>query len=296
MKKITTFFAAIVMCSPLIAQIPNSGFETWTTTSGYDIPTGWDQLNAMTMPSSTYTCVKGTPGISGASYIKLTSKTVGTSVVPGVAVSGLINMTTFAPKSGFAYTSRPANLTGSWQYMAYGADQGHIAVLLSKWNTSLSKRDTISLTTYALSGMVMSWATFSIPLTYSTGAIPDSAIIVLSASGTTPVNMSYLYVDNLAFTGTVTAGIANTSISSSLTSIYPNPATGITTISYNSISGKDIKIYASDISGKTVLLLTEKVIAGENNLPISVANLTKGIYTIKILDGQNIAVQKLIVE
>ena len=41
-----------------------------------------------------YTCVKGTPGNPGTSYLKLVSKTVtGFGVVPGVAVCGTINET-----------------------------------------------------------------------------------------------------------------------------------------------------------------------------------------------------------
>lgn len=69
------------------AQIPNSGFENWTTMGSYSNPDNWDQLNAMTNPNSVYTCVKGTPGNPGSSYIKLTSKTVGTmGVMHGLAV------------------------------------------------------------------------------------------------------------------------------------------------------------------------------------------------------------------
>src|SRR5437667_42356 len=81
----------------------------------------------------------------------------------------------------------------------------------TKWNTATSKRDTIAFKNYALPGMVMSWGTFTIPLTYYSYATPDSAIIVLSASGTTPVVNSYLYVDNLAFSGTgpSNVGVAN---------------------------------------------------------------------------------------
>ena len=296
MKKLFTFISAIIMSSSLYAQIPNSGFETFTTVGAYNVPTGWDNLDSLTNSMSVYTCEKGTPGNPGASYLKLTSKTLGTIVAPGVAVSGKLDMTTFMPKSGFAFASRPANLTGAWQYMAYGTDQGHIAVLLSKWNTAMSRRDTVSFTNYLLSGMVMSWGTFTIPLTYSSPAIPDSCIIVLSASGTTPVNLSYLYVDNLAFTGTVTTNVANIPGSSPIMSVYPNPGTGSTTILYNSASEKDIKVFVNDISGRNIISLSPKTIIGENKFSINISDFAKGIYIVRIVDGQNSQIQKLIVE
>lgn len=186
MKKTITFLAAIVISSTAISQIPNSGFETWTTVGAYNVPTGWDNLDSLTNSMSVYTCEKGTPGSPGVSFLKLTSKTFGTAVAPGIAVSGKLDMTTYMPKSGFAYTSRPANLTGSWQHMIFGTSQGSVSVLLSKWNSSTSMRDTVAFVSQTLSGMAMSWATFSIPLTYHSSAMPDSAIIVLAASGIAP--------------------------------------------------------------------------------------------------------------
>lgn len=301
MKKFLLFCSAIIISSnSLFAQLPNGGFETWTTTSGYDLPTGWDQLNAMTSSMSAFTCMKGTPGNPGTSYIKLVSKTVGSmGVMPGISCSGMLDqsvMTNIVPKSGFANTTRPASLTGSWQYMAYGSDQGHISILLTKWNISMAKRDTVAYTNKVLSGMAMSWATFTIPVTYMTGAVPDSAIILLSASGTTPVNNSYLYVDNLAFSGAIPAGIVYVDNNTSIATIYPNPANGATTISYYSISEKEISIFVSDLNGRTLLSSTPKVVAGLNKLPVNISGFAKGIYFIRIVDGNNTPVQKLIVE
>lgn len=281
-----------------MAQVPNAGFETWTTVGAYSLPSGWDNINAKTNPMSVYTCEKGTPGNPGSSYLKLTSKTMGTSVAPGIAVSGVLDTATYIPKSGFAYTARPANLTGSWQYMGFSGDVGHIAILLSKWNTSLSKRDTVAFTNYALAGMVMSWGTFTIPVTYMSSSLtPDSAIIVLAASGTTPANNSYLYVDNLAFTGSVpTTSVANITDHSTATLLYPNPATGTITISYNGVSEKYIKILISDVSGRSVLTLSPKTIKGENAFPLNVSGFAKGIYIVRIIDGLNTEMQKLFIE
>src|SRR5579883_753034 len=108
MKKLSSFLLALLFTSAMYAQIPNPGFETWNTVGSYNVPAGWDNLNSMTTAMSTYTCTKGTPGYAGASYLQLISKTVtGLGVVPGIAVSGVMNKTTMQPQSGFAISTPP---------------------------------------------------------------------------------------------------------------------------------------------------------------------------------------------
>ena len=94
------FFLAIASFFLLLdsnAQtIPNGGFENWSMPNGYNVPDSWATLNDLTAPLTVYTCTKGTPGSPGASYLKLTSKSVaGIGVVPGVAVSGSLNSSSF---------------------------------------------------------------------------------------------------------------------------------------------------------------------------------------------------------
>jgi hypothetical protein len=153
----------VALADSIFAQIPNNGFENWTSMGSYYLPDGWGNLNPVTNPAGIYTCIKGTPGNPGNSYIKLVSQTVtGMGVVPGIAVSGVLNTTTLLPESGFAYADRPTSLQGNWQFMASGTDQGFIAVFLTKWNTLLNRRDTIAGASSPLHGMVMSWQSFEL--------------------------------------------------------------------------------------------------------------------------------------
>jgi hypothetical protein len=202
MKKTILSFVAICFATTTFAQIPNNGFENWTSVGSYSNPDNWDNLNSMTSSMSIYTCTKGTPGNVGAAYLKLVSKTVtGMGVMPGIAVSGVIDMMSYKPKSGFAYTSRPQDFVGMRQYMASGADVGYMGAYLTKWNNVTGVRDTIALAFQKLTGMAMNWTAFTMPFVYLSAATPDSAVVVLSASGSTPVNGSYLYLDNLSFSG-----------------------------------------------------------------------------------------------
>jgi hypothetical protein len=298
MKK--NIFTSIIGCGLVLstfAQIPNSGFENWTSMGSYSNPDGWDQLNAMTSSMSVYTCTKGTPGNPGASYLKLVSKTVsGMGVMPGIAVSGVIDIANYAPKSGFAYSQRPLSLTGSWQYMPAGSDQGFVGVYLTKWNTGMSMRDTIAMAFQNLAGMQMSWANFTVNLNYMSTATPDSAIIILSASGATPVNSSSLYVDNLAFSGIVT-GIKENGADYNNLSIYPNPSNEKVTLSYMIKSTDNVVVKITDVTGKVLKELKPiGVIPGNNKLEFSTSNLARGIYTIMVQADDSISSQKLIVE
>lgn len=296
MKKTILSIAAVAFTSAsLFAQIPNNGFENWTSMGSYSNPDGWDQLNNLTASASIYTCTKGTPGFVGTGYLKLVSKTVGTNVAPGIAVSGLINISAMKPKSGFPYTGQPQKLTGSWQYMASGADAGFISIILTKWNSTSMKRDTIAKANQVLSGMAMSWATFNINLTYKSSALPDSAIIVLSASGATPVANSYLYVDNLSFAGSV-AGINNIDNYVSNINTYPNPTSDNINVELYAQKVSTIKLQLIDITGKLIKEINAGEVQGNYKHTISTTGISKGVYFLKVTANDAVETKKIIIQ
>ena len=299
MKKINLSIVTVLFTTiTALSQIPNNSFETWTSVSTYSNPASWDNLNAMTTSMGVYTSTKGSGGATGggSSYLKLTSKNVsGMGVMPGVAVSGMMDMATFQPMSGFPYTMRPQNLTGSWQHMASGADAGFVAVYLTKWNTSMMMRDTIAKAKQTLGGMVMSWTTFSINLTYMNSAMPDSAVIVLSASGNMPVANSYLYIDNLSFAGTVT-GINHIENFVSNISAYPNPATENITIELTAQKSSTIKLQLVDVMGKLIREVNSGTVQGNYKQTINTGGIEKGTYFLKIVASDAVEVKKIMIQ
>lgn len=277
MKKVILLPIALMFVltiSKAQSPIPNNGFENWTTSGSYDTPDGWANLNSLTNAASVYTCQKGMPGPVGASYMKLTSKTVtGFGVVPGIAVCGTLNTTTMQGGGGFPFTGRPQSFTGKWQHMIFGSSQGSVIVTLTKWNTSTNTADVVGTATQTLSGMAMSWANFTINFTYQSSDMPDSCNIVLSASGNSPTNNDYLWVDNLEFA--YASGISTPVLNNSL-SIYPNPSNGnelfIRAENQNLISGVAM-IYS--LNGK----LVEQTALNKNNA-LNVSDLENGEYLI----------------
>lgn len=290
MKKITiSIVAAFISASSFAQTIPNAGFENWSTVSSYQNPDGWDNLNSMTAPMSAYTCLKGTPGNPGSSYIKLISKNVSMmGIMPGVAVSGVIDMTTYSAASGFAFTQRPQSLNGAWQYMASGADAGYVAAYLTQWNTGTNQRDTIAMINESLTSMAMSWTNFSLNFMYMSNNAPDSAIIILSSSGPTPVANSYLYVDNLAFAGSV-AGITENKNAICQLSIFPNPANNQLNINVTGVKNKaQVDVY--NVIGSKVKTLTN--VDFSSNQTIDISSLADGQYILKITSSNTVLSRK----
>jgi hypothetical protein len=290
-KQLTLLAAALFIYTAASAQIPNYSFENWTTVGTYSNPTNWGTMNNTTTALSVYTATKGTPGAGGAAYLKLTSKKVGTAVVNGIAVSGVLDSTTMKPKSGFAYNLKPTALVGKWQYMASNA--GSITIQLTRWNTTTKMRDVIGSGSQTLSGMAMSWASFSIPITYTGSGSPDSCIIVLKASGSAPVADDYLWVDNLEFTGATSVAKNEKEVSFT---IYPNPGSGLITLDFNTSNAKQTTIQVIDVAGKMVLSENVSLVTGASKQTLDVSSLAKGSYFIRTMDKETVETKKLIIQ
>jgi len=294
-KVILSIISVVALSASAIAQIPNAGFESFTTVGSYEVPNGWGTMNNTTATFSVYTATKGTPGSPGASYLKLTSKTVSASVVNGIAVSGVLDSITMKPKSGFPCTLQPVSFTGKWQHMIYGTSQGSVKAVLTKWNVGLSKRDTVAIAAQTLAGMAMSWANFTINFTYLSSVVPDSCIIELRASGSAPTVNDYLWVDNLAFSGSVT-GIENHASFVSNMVVFPNPSTETINVNLNLKSSQKVSIELTDITGKLILSKDAGTLIGEAKQTLNVNNISKGTYLVRVLTESGIEVRKIVIE
>ncbi len=295
MKKLVLITIGALSSLGGFAQIPNSGFETWTTVGSYTNPTSWGTMNNTTATYNLYTAIPGTPGSPGTSYLKLTSKTINGNVVNGMAVSGVIDSINLKAKSGFAFNMQPQSLTGKWQHMIYGSSQGSVKAILTKWNGSLMKRDTVATAVQALAGMAMSWANFTISFTYLNGLTPDSCIIELKASGSNPTNNDYLWVDNLAFSGSVT-GLVNVENLNSNISLFPNPSDENLTVELNLAKTSNVTLQLVDITGKMIRENNLGSINGSNKHNFNIAGIAKGSYFINVIANNSHEVRKIIIE
>lgn len=294
MKKI---IGSLVLISGVLmsahAQIPNAGFENWTTVSTYENPDGWATLNDYTTVSGIYTATKGTPGSPGSSYLKLTSKTIGAAVVNGVAVSGIMNPATQQPVSGFAFNQQPVSFTGKWQHMIYGSSQGSINVQLTRWDAGTNSRVVVATANQVLSGMAMSWANFSIPFVYTDSQTPDSCLIVLKASGNNPTDMDYLWVDNLAFSGSV-AGLNSQSLLGAF-EVYPNPSNDGFKVTLNSKEAQHVTIELVSNSGTVLYTQPKEILQGTSEIFIPTTGTVPGNYMIRVISGNSNEIRAVVI-
>lgn len=286
-KGLLVLIATCVASLTVSAQIPNNSFETWVSGGTYEVPFGWGTMNHTTAAYSAYTVTKASPGMPGSFYMKVTSKTINGAVVPGVAVSGLLDTITKKPISGFAFSSRPSAFTGKWQHMIYGLDQGEINVALTKWNSTSNTRDTVALASQTLSGMAMSWGNFSISFSYYSGNAPDSCIIELRASGATATNLDYLWVDNLNFSGNV-VGLNEAVGSINSIALYPNPVKSNLNINYELKKESSVTLAVYSLDGKLVREYNKGMLFGNQSTTLDISSFKKGMYLLSIItnDGQ----------
>lgn len=272
-KKILLFF--MFSSQFVLAQIPNNSFEFWTTNNGIENPNGWDNLNQITYKSGIYTCVKSSPGFSGDSYMVLESKMVpGRGVVPGIAVSGKIDTVTFQPISGFPYTDRAKILSYFMQYMPLDPfDSISVKVLLSRWNSTLLKRDTVAYGASYYNLMVHTWLNSQTYLNYFDGGNPDSAIIVIASSSQQPKEGSFIFIDNIQFIGNV-IGIPETKPDKITIQIFPNPSKSNINIQIANEIQLPLRLNVFDSKGINV----QTIILDDSNTILELPDLKSGLY------------------
>ena len=199
------------------------------------------------------------------------------------------------PTAGFPSTLQPVSFTGKWQHMIFGTTQGAVMVTLTKYNTGTGMRDVVATANQTLTGMAMSWAAFTIPFNYVSSMVPDSCIVFLKASGSTPYQDDYLWVDNLAFSGSVT-GLNTLEKINSNSSVYPNPSTDHVTVELNVKTASAIAIKLVDLTGKLIKEINVDEILGNYKISISITDVAKGSYFLKITTDSGVEVKKIMIQ
>lgn len=201
MKRILSSIIATCLFLSAFSQIPNPGFESWTSTGfpSYQNPNGWGNLNGATAITGTLTCERASGGDvhSGSYAIKLTSKSVFGQSAPGIAVTGTINTSTQELLGGFPYTQRPTHLKGWYKFSPVTGDNGEVRVTL--WRRSPAY-ELVGEGVILPNSSIPNYTMFLVPITYSSANAPDSGRILLISTNTNNIQIgSQLIVDDLEF-------------------------------------------------------------------------------------------------
>jgi hypothetical protein len=288
MKKFTIVLTVLIaMTITTNAQIPNSGFENWTTVGSYENPNGWVNCNGN--GGTGYPVTKSTdhfPVNVGNFSIRMENFTSGAT---GCATYGFANSVPYIGYNGasFPITGHPNNFCGYYKFMPQNNDTMTIACGLYL-NGAMVASATLSTT-----NTVSNWTSFTIPFSSYTTA--DSASIGLGAfyslgTNTTIQGNSVLFVDNLSFDNLITSATESVSVNSSF-SLYPNPAFDIITLNIDN-NNSDLILNIYNVIGT----LVKSELLKQNQRQVNIGDLSNGIYMIEIESKELTGKQKLIIQ
>ena len=78
--------------------------------------------------------------------------------------------------------------------------------------------------------------------------------------------------------------------------VYPNPSAGVFTLNITNADFKELVITIYDIQGRMVYSADDKNITKDYSRKINIADLSKGMYYLKLDNGAETKTEKLIIE
>ncbi len=274
-------------------QIPNGDFEAWTTPpfAAYEEPNSgwWTTLNTLNSIGGPETVEKTTDAHSGSYAAVLTTKLWGTLTIPGLLVSGEFDIQnpSFLVQ-GQPFTDFPNAFQGWFKYNPVAGDSAGLAALLTRWNTSLQKRDTLAQAAWVVTTAYPNWTQFDLPFTYfQSGITPDSILVALVSSGDGQ-NFngqvgSKLWIDD------VRLDYATGNAESTLAAKPSVQVLGNRLAVHLPASGAASELHLYDLQGKH--LLSQKLHTGDQNIDLVHAN---GIYLVEIRQGNYVQLRQKI--
>lgn len=160
------------------------------------------------------------------------------NVVPGILTNGKIG----TAASGFPVTGckpvsfKPDVLKGYYKFYSTSGDSAVIKAYLFKWNSGLSKRDTIGTAFFKISTVDTIYQSFEQNITYTSGNIPDSALILIANSYGNNYSSNILFVDDVSLSeneGSKAMDPLFTVMQAIKASAYPNPASEKLTVAFD---------------------------------------------------------------
>ncbi len=279
-------------------QIPNAGFESWTAGA----PDGWATSNAAPVYANV---TQSSTAHGGTSAVKGEVISIGGPVpIQPILQSG-------AEGEGFPISTRPAAISGWYQFSPVGGDRFGVNVALFKGGV---EGTTVALAASADSTPHASYHQFSVPFQYFTADIPDTCVIqhqiIGPTTGATWHVGSWFLLDDLAFSGTNDVATEHVGPAAfALSQNYPNPFNPTTTIRFTvagvvapsgailsgvegpAASGQQsadsrVKLAVYDLLGREVAVLVDgQQRPGEYTTTWDASGMPSGVYLARLQAG-----------
>ncbi len=283
MKSNRTLVACVVLLLLLptfsFAQIPNAGFEDWT--SGSDTLIGWWINNVPPLYSTvskTTTAHGGTTAVRGE-VIQFYTQTLQPVLQTGDGAGG------------FSFSQRPVSITGYYQFYPAGSSGDRFAVNVGLFKGGVNGIG-VAVAAIAPSATVTSYTKFTATFNYQTSDTPDTCVIQFQIVGpgqgpqAKPTVGSYFLLDDLAFEGTTGVAENRSSVPSAfqLEQNYPNPFNPSTNVSFTVPGEGRAKLTVYNLMGQEVTTLFEgSVSAGRfYHFTFNASPYPSGVYFSKL--------------
>ena len=292
--------------------IPNGDFENWynvvvNPSVNYDeIGTGptdnWmGTLNSLAAVPPTaggpgpVTIFKTTDKHSGTYAAKAVSAEFPlgpvTIFIPGMVGTAVMDMTGVRALLGKpCQDCKPSRLKGYYKFEPVGGDSCAVVILLSKWNATAKKRDTIGYGQMIQRNAVSTYTEFDIPINYSSsGSVDTMTMLVVSSAGFNVINFmgskgkvgSTMYVDDLMLD--YPSGIQQVLMPEVAVNTYPVPASGTLHVDLS----KEVKNGVFEVYSSAGKLVGTFAVSSRNN-SIPVTGLISGSYYFRLTSGKDL--------
>lgn len=309
MKAKLLLLSSLLTSSLVIAQTPitNGNLESWKDTSftngavpiSYSEPTGGmlKSLNKITeFPGPPpVNCFKETSNVHGGNFA---ARVVSGSVdflsspifIPGAlgTITPFFNSTTFGATIGVPFTEKPSKFVGWFKYTSVQGDSAEFSAATTR-NVG-GVRETLTLAKQIIKFSESSWTYFEADFVELNAGNPDTIIILcVSSAGYDFINLtnckgkvgSTLFIDDIAFV--YENGLKEDLMSSTEVKIFPNPSSDVINVNVNAnVNNGQVRFI--DASGRIAYMHA----FNGNNQAISVSQLASGLYSIVIVEGNNI--------
>lgn len=293
-KHVLTLLPLIFLCSVSFAQIPNAGFETWTNND----PDGWVTTNGLTLLGNPQSVFKSTDAHSGSfaceiNTVQITNKPPGV-FVPDYTGSIFTGKQVFVSSYfGFPCTVKPGKLNFWYKYNARNNDTATVLAYTTRWNSSLGKRDTLSIAVSILTDSVGVYTMAEVMfMVMDSVSVPDSAVVLFASASVMATQAgSKLVLDDVSFAGG-TVGLKETNTPLTL-EVYPNPVNnGLIQLSFAQPEA-NVKVSLIDINGRVVSEHTGQAFSG--SLIIDIGQPSFGMYILSVQTENGNAIKRLII-
>ena len=273
--------------APLRAQqptpeinIPNGDFEGWEA----GLPTGWGGLNIPGYETFTQSedAKSGSLALQGVTLPAI----FGEGTMPCILVSA--NPDPNDPESfipGFAYSGRPASMTG---YIKTDLKPNDTVTIVAAF---MRGEDSVGGGLIQIAQNHSGWTKFTVPFQYYNDVLPDTAAVAILMGSENAAPGSKFWIDDLSFSQEV-ADVEYENRAASLEVTYGGNR--YITATFHNREAMQTTLEVVDVNGRTVEVL-HNGLAGSASARWSTERVPSGVYLVKLTRPTGIVTKKVFV-